>query len=510
MTEYIRVKNNQPHGHVEGRHRCILGRPLGPTNPGANRQGIFAEWEWDGRRLEVRNDRYGILPLFFCQNEREIVVSNSLARVVELAGCRELDDDALAVFLRCHLFVGEDTPFRQIRQVPPGTTLTWTDGRFELERRPHAPRALGLNREESVDAYAGLFREAVRKRLPVDEGQEIVLPLSGGQDSRHILFELLAQGRAPDRCVTVSREWSPKLMVDVRLATEVARAAGVSHTVLMQDDPIYELESRKNALTNYCTAEHAWFLTLIDHARLSGALLLDGLAGDILSVCPMLNHDIARWYKEGKFHRIADHLLGPEKVHRDILNHAFYARVSRDRAIERLAAEVERHANAINPQTEFIFWNRTRRSIGPAPYAILNSVASVDTPYLDDALFDFLITRPPESFDLEFHKRTIRATYPRFADIPFSEVAIPIADRAKPYTRFARQVSRSLLRSSLANSSMYRKSYVLPRLSRCLVDPRYAFSCAWLPQTIVYLTQLDSLAARAAPYRSAARALAAT
>ena len=28
--------------------------------------GIFAEWSWDGRRLTVRNDRYGVAPLFYC------------------------------------------------------------------------------------------------------------------------------------------------------------------------------------------------------------------------------------------------------------------------------------------------------------------------------------------------------------------------------------------------------------------------------------------------------------
>lgn len=493
MTEYIRVQNHQSSTLVEGRHHCRLGRPLEPSHPGGDCQGIFAEWDWDGQRLEVRNDRYGIYPLFYFQDGREIVVSDSLTTVVDIVGCRELDFDALAVFLRCHLYVGGDTPFRKVRQVPPGTTLVWTDGRCKLVSRPPAPRPVSFNRDEAVDAYTGLFRQAIRRRLPVVDGQDVVVPLSGGQDSRHILLELIEHGRPPARCVTVSREWSPKLMVDVRLATEVARTAGVSHTVLMQDDPIFQFESRKNALTNFCTAEHAWFLTLVDHGGLAGALVLDGLAGDILSACPIRDDRVCRWYKEGQFALIADHLLGPEEVHRDLLTGPFYAQATRERAIARLAEEVGRHADAINPQTEFVFWNRTRRSIAPAPYAILNSVTTVDTPYLDNDLFDFLIALPPDLIDRDFHKRTIRAAYPRFAGIPFSEISYPVADSAKPYTRYARDLARSLLRSSPRRPSMFRKAYVVPRLTRCLVEPRYALATAWLPQAVVYLSQLDMI-----------------
>ena len=495
MNVHLKIKTTGSGFEVEGRHRGSLGRPIEPARPGEDRQGIFAEWDWDGRRLEVRNDRYGLYPLFLYQGDEEIILSDSLSKVIELGAPRELDLDALAVFLRLQLFPGDDTPFRHVKQLPPSARLAWTGKRAPVSSRRPVPEAVTLASDEAVGVYAELFRESVRRRLPLDDRQPILLPLSGGQDSRHILLELLAQGRPPSRCVTIARDWSPKLLEDARVAAELARAGGVPHVVLTRDKPLFELETRKNELTNYGTLDHAWFLTLVDFLGESHGLVFDGLGGDILSACILLHENYLALYRQGDFARLADLFLGDETPCREALNPAFYASVGRDRAILRLAAELERHAGAVNPLTEFYFWNRTRRSTGLSPYSILSRYATVESPFLDHDLFDFLIARPPEWLkDPSFHKRTIRATYPRFAGIPFGDDSAPFAGSAAPYVAFARQLSRALLRSPADDLAMLRKRYVIPRLSRGLVDSKYALASAWLPQWVLYLSQLGAIA----------------
>jgi hypothetical protein len=46
-----------------------------------------------------------------------------------------------------------------------------------------------IGRTTAARDYASLFRAAIQRRLPQDN--ELVIPISGGRDSRHILVELL-------------------------------------------------------------------------------------------------------------------------------------------------------------------------------------------------------------------------------------------------------------------------------------------------------------------------------
>ena len=90
-----------------------------------------------------------------------------------------LDERALNIFLRTDFYFGGDTPFRELRRV---------------EQEPVIVPPIEISRDEALDAYIALFRQAVRRRMTNDT----VLALSGGQDSRHILLELHAGGNVPD------------------------------------------------------------------------------------------------------------------------------------------------------------------------------------------------------------------------------------------------------------------------------------------------------------------------
>ena len=96
-----------------------------PGRDGLKSDGIFAKWDWDGERLVVRNDRYGLYPLYYFQNGNTIAVSPSLIRLLMEGALAELDHDALSVFLRIGFFIGEDTPFDSIRAVPPEARWEW-------------------------------------------------------------------------------------------------------------------------------------------------------------------------------------------------------------------------------------------------------------------------------------------------------------------------------------------------------------------------------------------------
>lgn len=63
-------------------------------------EGVWARWLWDGRCLTVRNDRFGFLPVDYCEFPDGIGVSTSAIDLLNAGEDATLDDAAVAVFLR--------------------------------------------------------------------------------------------------------------------------------------------------------------------------------------------------------------------------------------------------------------------------------------------------------------------------------------------------------------------------------------------------------------------------
>src|SRR3954468_8443733 len=78
---------------IEGQSEARLGTPV--EREDGTTDGIWAAWRWDGRQLSVRNDRYGIYPLFYSATPDRILLSPSVATLLALGAPRDLDDDAL-------------------------------------------------------------------------------------------------------------------------------------------------------------------------------------------------------------------------------------------------------------------------------------------------------------------------------------------------------------------------------------------------------------------------------
>src|SRR3954454_854246 len=95
--------------------------------------GAFAEWNWSGQQLTLTNDRYGFSPIYYFRRDNEFAVSPSISKLLELVGDVELDDKAFSVFLRLGWLIADGTPFRSIRAVPPGSTLTWQRGKLKID-----------------------------------------------------------------------------------------------------------------------------------------------------------------------------------------------------------------------------------------------------------------------------------------------------------------------------------------------------------------------------------------
>src|ERR1041385_6956081 len=123
-SPYFFVRRTGDEHVMEGQATCSLGHQIPRKELGIS-DGVFAAWTWDGKRLRVRNDRYGLFPLYYFSNAVSFGISPSIPRLVSLGAPTDLDHAALATFLQFDSFLGEDTPFRAIRALPPNAELFW-------------------------------------------------------------------------------------------------------------------------------------------------------------------------------------------------------------------------------------------------------------------------------------------------------------------------------------------------------------------------------------------------
>lgn len=442
---------------TDGDDHATFGHRLAATS-GRPDDGVWSEWRWDGERLHVRNCRYGLYPLFLAQRQGEICISNRLSAVLDqCAAWVRIDEDAVATFLRLGFLLDDDTPFDRIKVFPAGSVGVWDGNGLQIESlrskvlvTPAAPY------DHHLQAYADLFASAIARRRA--RGR-VLLPLTGGRDSRHILFELCRIGRPPDRCVTAELP-PPGSNEDLVVARLLCQRFSIPHETVPQGMDYLRSATRKNELTSYCSDENTWAMPLVERINREPTALYDGIGGDVLSAGLFNTQDRVRLARDGDAEGLALDLLGDSETSwRVALTPQAQHRFGIDRAVARVAKALRRHLDAPNPVASFYFWNRTRREIALYTYGMYRSDSVVYAPYLDHDLFDYLMGLPADLMvDKQFHSRTIAKAYPEWANVRYAlrdddpgAAGWGIARRRLFHTRLAFDFCRLLLTSRSAN-----------------------------------------------------------
>lgn len=474
-------------GRVEsaGTPTAFVGHRLGA---GEAARGLWAEWHWDGTTLTARVDPLGYFSLFVYCKGGEIAVSPSILHLLALGADAEPDPVAMAVFHRIGIFVEDDTPFRHIKVLPPEGRLTWRDGVATVTGGAPVPREEALTRNQAVEAFIDLPRAALRRFLAGWDGP-VVLPLSGGRDSRHILLELAHQGRKPDTCVTF-HVGGRYLDREVLAARAVAERVGARHTLLGHPRMRLRDTVRALLLTQLCADEHSQMMPMHDYLSGSPAAAIDGIGGDILTNPDDSAAEFMVLARRGDFEGIArtmadghgrvisrpGHLGGAGAVHSPDLEEA---------AIDRIAGAIRRFEAAPDPYQAFWFWNRTRREINFVSTGILGEAAMVACPYLDPDFVRLGLSLPwSVTCDQKLHDDAIARAFPDCADIPYSEgfrsMPMPRLRRSRLQTeldglRIAAMVRPGLaavdaMRMALTKGPLQRRSADIYRLHRDFVE----------------------------------------
>lgn len=479
---FIHLRQVDGRIEVAGLQRFAAGR----RDDRGERPG-FAAWRWDGRALTVENCRYGLRPIFYFAAPGEICVSTSIETLLARGAPAELDVEAVAVFLRLNWFLAEDTPFKAIRVVPPAARFRW-DGALTVDSRLHLMPRRSLSREEALDAFIARFRAAIG-REHVDGA---LLPLSGGRDSRHILFELCRLG-PPKLCVTVKDgpPW-PDPNENTQLSRELAGMFGIRHDVLDYIPDIVAAERRKNVLTNLCSLEHAWYMPVHDRLMREEGRIFDGLAGDYLSAGGGLDPKSIELLQAGQIDALSAHVL----VRRRVPELGFLPDEGAfpfEAARLRVKRELERHLGAANPVGSFFFWNRVRRGIGASSFGIMGA-GDVSVPFLDYDVFDLLTSLPVEMYaDRRFHTQAILRAFPEHAHVPFERKSK--TPESNPRIYLMRNWLKLLGLVLARGGGLLDLRFMAPRLLAYAVLGKA--KPVWYDSSAIYMIQLAETIARA-------------
>jgi asparagine synthetase B (glutamine-hydrolysing) len=500
---WLWIRLGETGAEVTGTPHARLGQVNLPA-PLQTGRDVYAEWQWDGRQVVVRNCRLGSFPIYYYASDKVFGVCPAIERLLSLGAPAELDDAAMAVYLRLGWVLGEDTVFRHIRALPPGGTVSWSGGQPRVSGGISHPKPLHITRQEAIATFADLLRQAVQRRASPEV--PYILPLSGGRDSRSIFLELMAQGCRPQVCYT-NHDFPPYRTQNIEVARLLAQRFDLPHRSMGQPASRLAAELRKNRLNNFGAAENVWCVSLygeIAH-RHPGAIVYEGSPGGS-TYGQYCKPELLRLLEQGRRAEVARDILGKwlswqasEDALQRVLTPAAAARFSADLAVERLQQELARHQDAPNPLVSFYFWTRGRHVAAMQPFSIAwRSGVMAVTPYLDHDLVEFLLALPWEiNVDKPFHDDAINRAYPAFRDMPYAGgTPTPPKESNGHYRRFFLETLAHL--AYQGTGELVRRGQMMRRLLTLAVSGgNLRMRMRWIaPYAAIYLTQIEALRAR--------------
>ncbi len=176
-------------------------------------RGMFAFAIWDQKKQElfVARDRLGVKPLYYVHSpDGSLYFASEIKSLLAAGAVRpELNYRALPDYLANHATSGEDTLFLGVKRLLPGHTLSWRDGRIQIQKYwdlTFSGSDAGGDRTDKayVAEWLEMFRTSVRLRLMADV--PLGMFLSGGIDSSAIAAMMSGMVAEPIKTFSVAFE----------------------------------------------------------------------------------------------------------------------------------------------------------------------------------------------------------------------------------------------------------------------------------------------------------------
>lgn len=434
-------------------------------------EGFFAIGLWDRKteRLVLARDGIGIKPLYYTE-EDDLVLFASEVKGILASGQVDADLDAAALhtFLAAGYPGTRQTIFKRVRQLPPGSVVSFTRTSRTEQRFWHptrAPTIDGLN--DALGRLQSTIETVVKSQMVSDVPLAVLQ--SGGIDSSLITLTLGRLGLKPP---LFSAGFAEKSHDETDVARQIAAAAGLSLNVIDGEagaDPEASLRAAVYHFDGQCADTGALgFYRLAGAVRKHCTVVLSGDGGDEF----FGGYDT---YAATRIAEVARHLI-PRNVSGMIGRFAYDSVGSNERRLP-AAAQIARFALGLGEPGDrpHLQWRRLLPSfLAKELYGTAMSDLAATDPYSEYAEY---YSEPQASTldralyaDQRFHLQSVLMKVDAMSMAHGLEVRVPILDRR--VMNLAGAIDMSLLNPSPNGPP----KYVLRKLAEQLGMPK---SAAW-------------------------------
>lgn len=148
------------------------------------------------QRLQVVTDRLGFAHLYWYADDQVLMFGPELKTFLAWQGFdRSVDEGSLAMVLAKECPYGTRTLFRQASLLAPGTRLLLDNGKVTVSRywQPE-PAPVERPVDDILEQGLALFQRSIEKRIPHGWQGRVLLPSTGGLDSRLLAWLMRHQG----------------------------------------------------------------------------------------------------------------------------------------------------------------------------------------------------------------------------------------------------------------------------------------------------------------------------
>lgn len=199
----------------------------------------FAVWDRAERQLHLVRDRLGEKPLYYGWMGQTFMFGSELKALVAHPDFnREINRDALALYLRYNCIPAPHSIYRNINKLPPGTKLTlgpsnihcmhWPSAYWSAEEtfRQGLEKPFQGTDEEAIACLETLLRDSVKMRMVADV--PLGAFLSGGVDSSVVVSLMQQLSARPVKTFAIG--FYDEAYDEAKYAAAVARHLGTDHT----------------------------------------------------------------------------------------------------------------------------------------------------------------------------------------------------------------------------------------------------------------------------------------
>lgn len=243
--------------------------------------GMFALGIWDARRqrLVLARDRMGKKPLYYTVFDGQLYFASELKSLLQIPFLeREIDPEAIELYLTYQYIPHPHTIYKSIRKVEPGHCVVFERGEARVEKYWNIDWNLevSIDFEEAKERVREIFSDAIRLRLRSDV--PLGAFLSGGIDSS--LVVALAQKQLSQPIRTFSIGFTEADFDETKYAQIVANKVGTIHERFeVAPDAlniIDQLSYQYDEPFSDSSAVPTWYLSQLTRKHVTVALSGDG------------------------------------------------------------------------------------------------------------------------------------------------------------------------------------------------------------------------------------------